>query len=117
MGNGEFHRSTGGYNYHKKANGGNGGSSHLYGGANTGSQGADAPALGTGPYNYLLAGSGGNGGTATGSAYGGGGGGGAGGRIRAQTIISGSYSYTYYWFLGQNGSNGTQGAIRIFYGS
>ena len=115
-GRGGFHRSSGGYNYYKASEGGDGGGMYLYGGTNTGSNGIDAPQLGTGPYNYTSATAGGNGGTATGTAYGAGGGGGCGNQIRNQTII-GYGSFTYRWFLADNGRNGSQGAIRVSYGS
>ena len=115
-GRGWFHRSTGGYNYHKAAKGGEGGDMHLTGGTTVGSTGTASPALGTGPYNYTGAGAGGNGGTATGNAYGHGGGGGAGGMIRDQTIYSGYYQYRYRWFLAGSGGAGGQGAVRFSYG-
>lgn len=116
-GRGDFYRSSGGYNYSKQANGGQGGGMHLYGGAINGSNGTNAPPLYSGSYNYTLAGNGTNGGTATGDAYGGGAGGGVGGRIRDQTIISSGTSYYYRWFLGRDTSNGTQGAIRFAWGN
>jgi hypothetical protein len=116
-GRGQFHRSSGGYNYYKASEGGDGGGTYLYGGIVSGSNGVDAPQLGTGPYNYTSATAGGNGGTATGTAYGAGGGGGCGNQIRNQTIIRSGYNYVYRWFLADNGRNGTQGAIRVSYGS
>lgn len=116
-GRGDFYRSSGGYNYSKQANGGQGGGMHLYGGALNGNNGTNAPALYNGSYNYTLAGNGTNGGTATGDAYGGGAGGGVGGRIRNQTIISGGVSRYYRWFLGRDTSSGTQGAIRFAWGN
>ena len=118
-GRGDFYRSTGGYNYYKDANGGQGGGMHLYGGvtANPGSNGSDAPALYSGSINYTGAGDGRAGGVQTGTAYGGGAGGGVGGRIRNQTIISGSTRYYYRWFLGKDSVNGTQGAVRFAWGT
>ncbi len=116
QGIGQFHRSTGGYNYYKAQHGGNGGGMRLYGGTNVGSTGSDAPALGTSNYNYSGAGDGGDGGTATGSAFGFGGGGGAGGMIRDQTIYSYGSQYRYRWFLAGSGENGGGGAVRFAYG-
>lgn len=115
-GRGGFHRSSGGYNYYKASEGGDGGGMHLYGGTTSGSNGVDAPPLGTSNYNYTSATAGGNGGTATGTAYGAGGGGGCGNQIRNQTIISYG-TFTYRWFLADNGRVGTQGAIRVSYGA
>ena len=113
---GSFHRSSGGFNYHKAATGGDGGGMRLLGGTNSGGNGTNAPAMGTtSPYNYTVAGDGYPGGTGTGSAYGGGGGGGAGGQIRNQNIITGGGSFTYRWFLGKAGTAGKQGAIRFSY--
>lgn len=113
---GSFHRSTGGFNYHKAATGGDGGGMRLYGGTNSGGNGADAPAMGfTSPYNYQVAGDGQAGGTGSTTGYGGGGGGGAGGQIRNQTIYSGGGQFTYRWFLGKAGEDGKQGAIRFSY--
>jgi hypothetical protein len=118
-GRGDFYRSNGGYNYHKAANGGQGGGMHLYGGvtANPGSNGNDAPVLYSGSLNYTLAQDGRPGGIQTGNAYGGGAGGGVGGRIRNQTIISGGTNYYYRWFLGKDSDNGTQGAVRFAWGA
>lgn len=114
---GAFHRSSGGYNYYKAASGGDGGGMRLFGGTTQGSGGTNAPALGSGPYNYTGATDGGDGGDSGGDAYGQGGGGGAGGRIRDQTIYSGSYSYTYRWFLAHSGQNGGAGAVRFAWGT
>jgi hypothetical protein len=118
-GRGDFYRSNGGYNYHKAANGGQGGGMHLYGGvtANPGSNGNDAPALYNGSINYNGAQDGRAGGVQTGNAYGGGAGGGVGGRIRNQTIISGSTRYYYRWFLGKDSDGGESGAVRFAWGS
>ena len=111
---GNFHRSSGGYNYYKAARGGLGGGMRLLGGTNSGSNGSNAPAMGfTSPYNYTGAGDGGDGGTVGGDGYGGGGGGGTGGQIRNQTIISGGSSYTYRWYLAHSGLDGEQGGLRF----
>lgn len=111
---GNFHRSSGGYNYYKAARGGLGGGMRLLGGTNSGSNGTNAPAMGfTSPYNYTGAGDGGDGGTVGGDGYGGGGGGGTGGQIRNQNIISGGSSYTYRWYLAHSGLDGGQGGLRF----
>ena len=117
QGKGDFYRSSGGYNYYKASPGGDGGGQSLSSGTTNGSNGSNAPALySSGSYNYTGAGDGGVGGDVNQTGYGGGGGGGAGGIIRNQTIISYG-TFTYRWFLGHAGQNGSPGAVRFTWGS
>jgi hypothetical protein len=116
---GQFYRSTGGYNYSKRARGGRGGGVELYGSGANGANGTPAPQLvvSTSPlyFNYdggTNGGTGSNDGSATVS-VGGGGGGGCGGRIRAQNVGS----FYYYWFGTASGTAAQAGGVRIKWGT